>query len=505
MKLKRLLSIALVFVMSFSITGCVSSSVSVEDLAVPTYEDNGEMILRVDLPPNQANREQMLQYKECGFNAIPMTEDFFSVTEVAPYMDALKQYKTDLKNWEDTNGSEETKPVEPNKPKYIQALELCEELDIDVYIRPHHRDSNDQSNPNVAGNPNAVIGKPNYFEKYLYNFDFRDYPAIKGIMIVDEPTWGQVDDLINRYLPWFNENYGGDRDGDGENDYEMFANLLASSNSIWKDQFSQTKVYDDFISHYYNDFLAKVQSKKKTISFDMYVLNSDSGGNNYLSKNTILNCFNMRNYANQFGAEFGAYIQCFTGYSTLRDPASYADFAFQVYTYMAFGVNRLSFYGYRDFPPETHLVEAGVPRDKWYWVKDINAVIKKLDGIMGNFEWKGVKTNVGTGSFFEINELFDLIKKGELSSLNGIKSVTSKYDSFVTQFADKDGRDAFMLMNFEEPSIDHTNKVQIEFDKADGVMYYRDGDPIIEALKDKTFTIDLKAGEGVFIIPLYKK
>lgn len=493
MKLKRLFSIALVFVMAFSIVGC-NKTLSIEDLSVPTYQDAGKMVLRVDLPPNMSDRAQMELYKECGFNTIPLTEDFFSADKVAPYMEELKAYNTALASWD---GKEETKPIEPEKPKYIQALELCGEIGIDVFIRPH-------CGQYVAYAPEKEIDNDNYFEKFFYNFDFHDYPAVKGFMVADEPTWGQVTDLANRYMPWFNENYGGDRDGDGEADYELFVNLLASGSTVWKDKYSQTKTYEEFMTHYHDDFLSKANSKNKTISFDAYVLNND-GINNYVSKTFLFNCYNMRNYADKYNMDLGAYVQCFTGYSTLRDPASFADFAFQVYTYLAFGVNRLSYYGYRDYPPESHLVEGGVPRQKWYWVKEINAIIDKLDGLLANFDWQGVYTNVGTGSFFEINDTFDMIKNGSLKSLNGIKSVTSKGDSFVTHFKDKDSRDAFMLVNYEEPSIDKTNKVTMEFEDADGIMYYRDGEPIVEVLNNKTFSIDLKAGEGIFMIPLYKK
>ena len=495
MKLKKLLSLALVFVISLSATGC-NSTVTLEDLAVPTYQDVEEMILRVDLPPNMSSREQMELYKECGFNTIPMTEDFFTAEEVAPYMDELATYKTALENWD---GNEETKPIEPEKPLYIQALELCEELDIDVFIRPHHTGFNkaDQGNPNVAGDYNAVIGKPNYFEKYFYNLDFHDYPAVKGFMVVDEPTWGQVTDLINRYLPWFNENYG-------DGNYELFCNLLASGNTAWKDKFSQTKVYDEFITLYHDEFLSKANSKNKTISYDSYGLAND-GVNNYVSDTYFSNCVNMRGYADRFNMGFGGYIQCFTGYSNLRDPISFADFAFQVYTYLAFGANRLSYYGYRDYPPESHLMDGGTPRQKWYWVQEINTIIKKLDGLLANFDYEGFVTSVGTGSFFEVNESFEAVKTKALESLNGVDSFVSKYDAFMTQFKDADGRKAYMLVNYEEPSLTHTNKVSVEFDDADGLMYYRDGEPKIEVLENKTFNIDLKPGEGVFMIPLYKK
>ena len=487
MKLKKACSMFLAMVSCTGLISCgTTSEIKVEDLIVPTYEDAGEMMLRADLPPNSSDRAQMELYKACGFNAIPLTEDNFSAGEVAPYMEKLEQYNEAVKNW---NGNPDTKPTEPEKPNYIKALELCEELDIDVFIRPH--------SSYTAKDPESVIGQPNYFEQFFYNTDFRDYPAVKGFMVCDEPTYGQVTDLTNRYLTWFNENYGGE-------DYELLINHNGPNSSAWKDKFSKTKSYSEFINYYNDNFLSKLNAARKTLSFDTYVLHNN-GSNNYVHEGFLSSCLGVRKYANQFGVDFGAYIQCFTGYSTLRNPSSYADFSFQVCTYLAFGAKKLSFYGYRDFPPEKHLVESGEPNEKWYWVQDVNTMIKKMDGILFNFDWDGIYTNVGTGSFFEVNDAFDAINKDDLDSLRGVKSFTSKYDAIVGQFKDANGNDGFMLVNYEEPSIAHKNKVTMNFKDADGVLYYKDGEPIVEVLKNKKFTIDLEAGEGVFIIPLFKK
>ena len=499
MKHKKLVSLLLVGILSYGLVGCGERAVRVEDLKIPTYQDAGEMLIRSDLPPNQADREQMLLYKDCGFNTVVLTEDFFKVNGVADYIEDLKTYEENLKAWD---GDEATKPGEPIKPTYIQALDLCEELGIDVFIRPHERDYNDLTNDNVSATPESVIGKPNYFEKYLYNIDFRDYPAVKGFMVADEPTYGMVTDLQNRYVNWFNENYGGE-------DYELFVNHFSPGSSNFKDQYSQTKTYEDFITYYCDGFLKKLNQKTKVLSMDTYVLRND-GTNNFVHDSFLFSNLEMRKYADRFGVDYGAYVQCFTGYSNLRELTSYADFSFQVSTYMAFGAKRLSFYGYRNWSAadrtETHLIAGGVePNEKWYMAKDVIALIKKLDGILYNFEWNGIYTNLGTGSFFDSNEAFDLISRDDLDNLNGVKEFKSKYDTIVGQFKDKDGNDGFMLVNYEEPSVKHDNKVTMTFENADGVMYYRDGEPVVEGLANKTFTIDLKPGEGVFIIPLYKK
>ena len=170
----------------------------------------------------------MLQYADCGFNAIPLTDDFCSSVEVAPYMEALAKYEEELAKWDGVNPA--TKPKEP--------LELCEELGIDVYIRPH--------SDFVAEEPENALGTKTYYEERFYNFDFTKYPAVKGFMMVDEPTYGKVTDLANRYLPWFNENYG-------DKGYEVLVIHLSPGNNNWKDKYSNGLGWDDYIAHFYND------------------------------------------------------------------------------------------------------------------------------------------------------------------------------------------------------------------------------------------------------------
>lgn len=476
MKLKKVLSVIMAATICFSAVGCSSSSgggsstpVDVADLVVPTFEDAGEMSLRVDLPPNQSSREQMEVYKECGFNLIPMTEDFFSAEAVA-----------------DWDGSEET------KPDYIKALEICEDLGIDVWIRPH---SNHVQKGATADVP---VEGPNYFEKFFSNIDFRDYPAVKGFFFCDEPVYSQLHDLKNRYLPWFNENYG-------DQEYEFHVNFLGAGSTIWKDsQESFTMVYDDYVGYYINDILSNAEAKNKTFGIDTYPLDFD-GTSNVLGENYLRMTLDSKIRAKAKGWMTNAYVQCFTGYGSLRDPKTYSDISFQVYTYLACGVERMYYYGYRSHGTETHIYDGGEPNEKWYFVQHANQVLKKFDGVYFNFEWEGLFANVGTGSRLAEPEHFELIKNMDLDSLRGVKSFKSKYDTIVGQFKDGDGNDGFMLVNYEEPSKTRTNKTTIEFDNADGVLIYRDGDPEVIGLANHTFTIDLDPGEGVFIVPLYKK
>ena len=75
----------------------------------------------------------------------------------------------------------------------------------------------------------------------------------------------------------------------------------------------------------------------------------------------------------------------------------------------------------------------------------------------------------------------------------------------MNEFTDADGNKAFMLFNYEEPMMKRGNKVTVTFKEAKGVLYYRNGEPTTEVLDNGKFTIELESGEGVFVIPLYKK
>ena len=243
MKFKKVLVMTLAFAMAFGTVGCnvaeVSSggeTVDVNDLHIPTYEDEGQEIrMMADLPPNMSNETEAQMYKDLGMTAVPITEDFFSAAQVVS-----------------DNG------VVNERSDYLKALQMCEKLDIDAFIRPHSK--------NVASSP---LTTPTYYEEHFAGLDFRDYPAVKGFYPVDEPSYAQLEDLSTRYVAWFNENYGGDG-------YEFFANLFACHNATALAG-SVGKSYDDYAEKYLNEVLERVDSVNKHFSVDYYVLRHKNG------------------------------------------------------------------------------------------------------------------------------------------------------------------------------------------------------------------------------------
>ena len=461
MNLKKSLCMFFAAAIALSSAGCGgASTVSLEDLYIPTYEDEGqEFIINCDTPPNMSVKEQAQLYKDAGFNSVQITEDFFKAEDVAKYGE---------------NSS------------YIKALRVCEELDIDAYIRPHSKEVSE-----------LPVDEPCYYEKYFSTIDFRDYPAVKGFSLVDEPTLGQVEDLERRFLPWFNENYGGEG-------YEFYGNLFHADHSASS---GIGPSYDAYAEKYLS-MLDRADAGNKHFSTDFYALRKDRSGEYYMYDMNLKAHTDAAIRARNHNMDFGAYVQVFgsTDSQSFRLPTTFNEVNWGVYNLLSLGATRLKFFLFREYKKDNLLgmLTDGVPNDRYYWVQEALNQVKKMDHVLLSYKWDHIYTNVGTGSRLATNESFEYVRS-IVKPITDVKKLKSKYDITLNEFTDADGNKAFMVFNYEEPSLLRTNKVQITFKDADGVMYYRKGEPVTQVLKNKTFEIDLESGEGVFVIPLYKK
>ncbi len=464
-KITRLLCLCLSLTLLTSVAfACTSgTNVSLNDLHIPTYTDNGQHHRTMaSLPPNMADRNQVQQYKDAGFNTVPYTEDFFQAADVA------------------TLGEDST---------YIRGLKLLEEFGIDALIRPHS--SFTSSTP---------TSEPNYFEQYFSTIDFRDYPAVKGFFIVDEPLYGQLNDLEDRYLTWFNENYG-------DGNFEFVANLFGAHNVNWKTGAFVDKTYDDYAEKFLS-IVDRANATRKRHSIDFYTLRLVDGVNEMYEYNLMVH-HDAATRAKAHNVELCSYIQVFGGTadgSTYRIPTTFAEVNWGVYNLLQFGAKQLGFFHYREYKKDGLLgmLTDGVPNERYYFVQQALQNIVKYDHVLLSYEWDHLFTNVGTGSRLAVNPAFEYTRD-VIKPITDVKQVKSKYDITMNEFTDGDGNKAFMLFNYEEPTENRKNKVEITFDKALGVQVYRNGEPTNQVLKDGKFTIELDSGEGVFVIPLYRK
>lgn len=463
MQWKKAACIALAASLTLGTAGCNKGGgvANVEDLYIPTYEDKGQHYeTSCSTPPDLADKAQAQLYRDAGFTCAPYTEDFMSAADVI------------------TLGAES---------RYMQGLKVCEEVGLDVYIRPH------------SGFTSATpTTEPCYYEQYFSTIDFRDYPAVKGFFTVDEPKYAQLEDLEARYLKWFNENYGGEN-------YAFFSNLFGAHNT--SSVAGTDKTYHDYAEKFLS-IIDRANAVNKYHSIDFYTLRIYDGVYEMFDQNLRVH-EDAATRAKAHNVGLGGYVQVFGGLadgSSYRLPTTFAEVNWGVYNLLQFGATRLAFFLYREYKKDglVGLLTDGQPNERYYWVQEALKTLEKFDHVLLSYKWDHLYTNVGTGSRLAKNPAFEYVR-AKVKPIADVENVRSKYDITMNEFTDGDGNKAFMLFNYDEPMMKRNNKVDLTFKNADGVLYYRNGEPTTVGLKDHKFSIDLESGEGVFVIPLYKK
>ncbi len=464
-KWRNAICLALATITVFGTASCAGvGKLSVEDLAVPTYTDNGQTLRMMGtLHPNPTDRTAMETYKAVGFNAIPYAEDFVPAEAVL---------------------------TEGKNAAYLRGLEVCEELGLDALLRPH--------NVWVSATP---TDEPNYFEKYFSDIDFRDYPAVKGFFVTDEPEYAKLLDLEDRYLTWFNENYGGEY-------FEFTSNIFGRQSSNWKKGEYASKTYDDYAEKYLS-IIEKANSARKLHTIDIYPLHQTEGFKDVPNENVLWAHEDAAARAKAHGFGLHLCVQTFgASIDTLgwKIPSTFAEIDYALNSTLLFGPERLEFFSYRDYKADklVGMVTDGEPNERYYWTQSAIGNLTKWDHVYRSYKWEHLFTNVGTGSKSATNPAFEMVR-AKVKPITGVQALKSKYDIAMSEFKDDADNKAFFLLNYDEPILGRTNKVSITFESAQGVLYYRGGEATTEVLTGGKFEIELNAGEAVFVIPLYKK
>jgi hypothetical protein len=511
--MKKLLSLILVTIIAVLSFGCTSkTAVAVEDLNVPTFKDDKKMVITAEIPPDFSVRANLEQFIAAGLNTIVLGEEYHCFGSEEFY---------NVMNWCDELGidviiriNEKALPIASsefdgngwptNQPTYFE-----------TYVKDHTK-----STCKSKARPPVVNGKVD--EQYLEAHEdcpmlnFRDFPAIIGFFILDEPSYKQLLEVEAHYVDWFNKYYA--------NDYIWLINFTSTDKPYLDGHDNEGKqvTYDRMLTYYMENIFSKVKTKYKIHMIDTYPLHLENGRettrDNWLK---VLRDATIYGKTNQ--AYFASCIQAFEGYSTVRMPQSTADIDFLNYVNFAFGCKYLEYFGYREASEGggveyTMMTQGGKPNPVYYYVQESNAKISKFDHVILHFnKWDGIYTFVGTGNKTAEEECFDKLKndcqpsikdeslKHNLSNLDGVKSFKSKYNCIAGQLQDEQGNKAFVVVNYDNRVMTRTNKVKIQFKKADGVLVYRDGEPTVMGLAGRTFEIELKNKEGVVVIPLYKK
>ena len=461
-RVKKLTGVLLAAALTFGGVGCGGgAAVSLEDLYIPTYNNDAHVRAMSGMAPNFSDRAQVETYKAAGFNFAPYAEDFFSAADV---------------------------PVQGENSLYLKGLKLLEEYGIDTFLQPH--------NSRYSLTP---TNNPCYYEQYFSDVDFRDYPAVKGFYVADKSDYGQILDTEARYLSWFNENYGGEG-------YAFYGNLFGCYTENWRTGDYLNKTYEDYVEKFLST-LDKSQSANNYFGIDCYPL-KEHDGTLSLGDTALGVHLDAATRAKAHGAELSAFVQVFgtTNDTSYRIPTTFAEIDWGLNNVLSFGARLINFYCYREYKQDKFLgmLTEGVPNERYYFVQEAIANLRKWEHVYLSYTWEHIYANDGTGSRLSVNPMFERVKDKE-KPITDVKALKSRYDVVLSEFSDGENNKAFLLTNYDEPTLQRNNKVTVTFEKAQGALYYRDGEPTTVLLDNGKFEVELESGEGVFVIPLYKK
>ena len=195
------------------------------------------------------------------------------------------------------------------------------------------------------------------------------------------------------------------------------------------------------------------------------------------------------------------------GYSNKKDPNCVEDIRIQTNSAVAFGLTGVFWFIYwtvgRGGEGFTNgcINYDGTPTNRYEYIKQAGNEIHNLWNVLENFEWQRVMTYIGSDNLVGENPSF-----GFLTTENEhqrIYSVKAKKDTFAGVFKDDEGRDGFMFLNYDTPTSKEINTVEIQFRNCTQVVVYVNGERKQVEVKNGAISLDLKAADAAFIIPLY--
>lgn len=350
--------------------------------------------------------------------------------------------------------------------------------------------------------------------------DFGTHDGVVG-MSYDEPTKAEIDDIA-KYVTYFNEN------GNGKN---MFVNLYPSFSPAIDDfgKFYNTtrQKYELYLQYYCDKVLSGLTSGEKWLSADRYLLTYDKNGKKCLDNGWLADVQSVARIAKTNGVKKNFFVQTMA-YGATNGVASgaqegsrdrvptYNDIRLQEYSLMAFGYDGISLfcYGSPAAGGEFSLSQTGIidrngnKTETYEAVKKANGEILAFDHVLKQFAWQGVFTCDGgksiTGASSTSVSSFKSIERISLANVTSLLKVSASQNTLFGYFKDDSNNDGIMIVNYNETSENLTDSVELTFDSSKynaAVCYIGGKKQVFTGLTGGKLTLNLGAGEGVFVIP----
>ncbi len=378
-------------------------------------------------------------------------------------------------------------------------MELAEKMNIPVVVSAEQlvlmTSSDDyRLNDDMKAMLTELVGTLSTYECFK-GFSFRDEPDYSSAK-----TFGSVKDYLTSM----------------KSDLFFFTSLLP----IYADPVRLTNNYTGNAQAAYEDYIDAFMDETGTFAYDHYPLILEPiSGETRVDSTWLQNLRMVAENAKEKDCDAGITIQsCGFGEAGKeetkehkRTPKTKADISYQVYSALAYGMKYITYFTYwehwnagdrEDFYsamvlyPEKNGQEP-IKTETYYAVKEVNEEIKKFDHVFLDFDWQG--TMAVTKEDAPKSPL--LAEAGKYTSPR-IASATATEETIIGCMKDDEGYDGFMIVNMTDPAKNVSDSVTVTFEKATKAIVYVQGEAQTVELNDGSYTFDLTAGEGIFVIPI---
>lgn len=432
---------------------------------LPTYEKQS-FVLAGFWEPYELNEQTLALYKQSGLNTLALVNH-----NIRPRSSDTQSYL----------GSNRT----------LTALQLCKQLDLKVML--HYGDW-------VASACDQPYGNAPFSQNDLYG-EYAD--QIIAMHIADEPN---LDTLAQ---------YGNDRLID---DYKSVYSVpyLVNLFPNYVDKITlHARSYEEYLDGFEQEILSKFENNNPIVSVDFYPFRSTGFENNWLR------CYEqIATLSTKYHAITHCYIQS-AQKTEFADELGEKEIRLQVNVALCFGAKWLSYYCYAN-PMTCNIVngnyvfsnpmyekcmldENNQPTNLYDYVRNVNGEIQSIADAYLNFDYVDTVgiTSKRNGQYnLAILKMFNHSKDGK-ASVDETCTVQTDGDIIVGKFA-KQQQNAYMLVNFGEPSVTNSTDVWLDFDGVRYVAVYRANTPptIMRVSSMRKLQLTLDVGESAFVVAL---
>lgn len=467
--LKRSIGTLLILSMTASACACSDQSGGKKLLNAEEYETDEKFISIIDVPPSPL--DDLSDYLGLGFSGYILTEDYVSFTKDGAI---TENYKTALRN--------------------------LEAAGLDVYIRNQYNDPEYFQNEDdqTLRDKYSAGGAGGYrIPKRSLTDEFRQFGAVKGFYMADEPIYDNLDDY-GELIDWYNTYYPG---------AYFHMNLLPSYASAYH---LGNRSYPEYVQKYIDEIASKVKGNK-SICLDNYPYELKGGVRPSFLSDLLITANKTKAYNDTAAPEDQAYmglcIQTFKS-GSLADITCTAQVSFQLCVGMAMGARMYEYFLYGSGMDMVGIFDVDRSKRVLYdYVQEANQKYLGFEKIINAFDWQGLYPFVASeernvenpDAFSSVEEL----RIKDTGVLNPEKS-SSRLDSVIGCFK-RDGQDGYMVANYTNPSGGKVNSLTLSFNGCTRALIYtaEENGPVATEVKlvDGAVRLNLAAGEGIFIIP----